>query len=48
MSPKERILMLRLSEKVLHHKDYAERIGVEIIFEHKETDGKRKQKKEVW
>lgn len=32
MSPKERILMLRLYEKVSENKGYAEKIGIEIAF----------------
>ena len=38
MSPKERIMMLRLYEKVSKNKEYAEKIGVEIALEYK---GKR-------
>ena len=30
MSPRERIMMLRLYEKVSKNKEYAEKIGVEI------------------
>ena len=33
MSPKERIMMLRLYEKVSKNKEYAEKIGVEIVFD---------------
>ena len=41
MSPKERILMLRLYEKVSEHKEYAEQIGVEIIMKRKDEKANR-------
>ena len=34
MSPRERIMMLRLYEKVSKNKEYAEKIGVEIAVNH--------------
>ena len=47
MSPRERIMMLRLYEKVLKNRDYADKIGVEISFEQKNESIKRNQKKRV-
>lgn len=34
MSPKERIMMLRLYEKVSKNKEYAEKIDVEIVIDY--------------
>ena len=47
MSPRERIMMLRLYEKVLKNRDNADKIGVEICFEQKNESIKRNQKKRV-
>ena len=33
MSPRERIMMLRLYEKVSKNKEYAKKIGVEIVVD---------------
>ena len=47
MSPRERVMMLRLYEKVSKNKKYAEKIGVAISFEHKRENRERNQMKET-
>ena len=41
MSPRERIMILRLYEKVSKNKEYAEKIGIEIAVEQNCKYGKR-------